>query len=121
MDEYLYAIPTERAINKLSEFIEKIVEPPLCIDYFKKEIIEAIRWLPTAVNRQDYAVVFKGHTAHVYCVGTSMLYLCDGGIAMAHVEIACNANSLEGHWERLDNLGYTTPNNWKYLASFVCK
>jgi hypothetical protein len=50
-----------------------------------------------------------------------MLYLCDGGIAMAHVEIACNANSLEGHWERLDNLGYTTPNNWKYLASFVCK
>ena len=90
-------------------------------DYFKKEIIEAIRWLPTAVNRQDYAVVFNGHTAHVYCVGTSMLYLCDGGIAMAHVEIACNANSLEGHWERLDNLGYTTPNNWKYLASFVCK
>ena len=38
VDEYLYAIPTERAINKLSEFIEKIVEPPLCIDYFRKEV-----------------------------------------------------------------------------------
>jgi hypothetical protein len=38
VDEYLYAIPTERAIAKLSEFIEKIVEPPLCIDYFRKEV-----------------------------------------------------------------------------------
>lgn len=38
VDEYLYAIPTERAINKLSDFIEKIVEPPLCIDYFRKEV-----------------------------------------------------------------------------------
>ena len=38
VDEYLYAIPTERAINKLSEFIEKIVEPPLCIDYFRKDV-----------------------------------------------------------------------------------
>jgi hypothetical protein len=38
VDEYLYAIPTDRAINKLSEFIEKIVEPPLCIDYFRKEV-----------------------------------------------------------------------------------
>jgi hypothetical protein len=38
VDEYLYAIPTERAISKLSEFIEKIVEPPLCTDYFRKEV-----------------------------------------------------------------------------------
>ena len=38
VDEYLYAIPTERAISKLAEFIEKIVEPPLCIDYFRKEV-----------------------------------------------------------------------------------
>jgi len=38
VDEYLYAIPTERAISKLSEFIEKIVEPPLCIDYFRKDV-----------------------------------------------------------------------------------
>jgi len=38
VDEYLYAIPTDRAISKLSEFIEKIVEPPLCIDYFRKEV-----------------------------------------------------------------------------------
>ena len=44
VDEYLYAIPTERAINKLSEFIEKIVEPPLCIDYFRKEVYTVHLW-----------------------------------------------------------------------------
>ena len=44
VDEYLYAIPTERAINKLSEFIEKIVEPPLCIDYFRKEVYIVHLW-----------------------------------------------------------------------------
>ena len=44
VDEYLYAIPTERAINKLSEFIEKIVEPPLCIDYFRKEVYSVHIW-----------------------------------------------------------------------------
>ena len=44
VDEYLYAIPTDRAINKLSEFIEKIVEPPLCIDYFRKEVYSVHLW-----------------------------------------------------------------------------
>lgn len=44
VDEYLYAIPTDRAISKLSEFIEKIVEPPLCIDYFRKEVYSVHLW-----------------------------------------------------------------------------
>lgn len=44
VDEYLYAIPTERAISKLSEFIEKIVEPPLCIDYFRKAVYSVHVW-----------------------------------------------------------------------------
>ena len=44
VDEYLYAIPTDRAISKLSEFIEKIVEPPLCIDYFRKEVYCVHLW-----------------------------------------------------------------------------
>ncbi|MDR2541388.1 MAG: hypothetical protein LBD11_06645 [Candidatus Peribacteria bacterium] len=38
VDEYLYAIPTQRAIDKLSDFVDKIVEPPLCIDLFRKEV-----------------------------------------------------------------------------------
>ena len=61
-------------------------------DFFTKDIIEAI-----------------------------MLNLCDGGIAMAHLEVSCIANGLEGHWEILQNVCENIPSNWKYLASFVCK
>ena len=89
--------------------------------FFTKEIIEAIRWLPTAVNRQDYAIVFNSHTAHAFSVGSSMCYLCDGGIAMAHLEVACVASGLDGHWEKLDKVCENVPSNWKYLVSFVCK
>ena len=88
--------------------------------FFTKDIIEAIRWLPTAVNRQDYAVLFKDKTAHVFAVGSSMLHLCDAGIAMAHVEIGCLGNGLNGHWERLKDVCEEIPKNWEYLASFVC-
>jgi predicted transcriptional regulator len=38
VDEYLYAIPTQKAIDKLADFVDKIVEPPLCIDYFHKDV-----------------------------------------------------------------------------------
>ena len=38
VDEYIYAIPTEKAIEKLSDFADKIVSPPLCIEYFRKEV-----------------------------------------------------------------------------------
>ena len=44
----------------------------------------------------------------------------DGGIAMAHVEIACLSNGHNGHWERLEKPCEETPKDWIYLASFVC-
>jgi hypothetical protein len=48
------------------------------------------------------------------------MYLCDGGIAMAHVEVACIGSGLKGHWEILKDACEEIPNNWTYLASFVC-
>ena len=85
--------------------------------FFTKDIIEAIRWLPSAVNKQAYTIVFKDHTAHVFGNGSWGLY--DGGIAMAHVEIACLNFGLKGHWEKLENPCEEIPKGWKYLASFV--
>ena len=86
--------------------------------FFTKDIIEAIRWIPSAMNKQAYTVVFKDHTAHVFGNGSWGLY--DGGIAMAHVEIACLNFGLNGHWEKIENPCEEIPNGWKYLASFVC-
>jgi hypothetical protein len=38
VDDYLYAIPTQKAIDKLSDFVDKIVAPPLCMEYFRKNV-----------------------------------------------------------------------------------
>ena len=89
-------------------------------DFFTKEIIEAIRWLPTAYNKQEYAVVFGDKVAHVFVIICNRLSLCDGGIAMAHVEIACSANGHPGKWEKVENLNVEQPEDWKYLSSYVC-
>ena len=86
--------------------------------FFNKDIIEAIRWIPSAMNKQAYTVVFKDHTAHVF--GNGSWGLCDGGIAMAHVEVACLNFGLNGHWERIENPCEEIPKGWQYLASFVC-
>ncbi|GHW02843.1 hypothetical protein AGMMS50249_6290 [candidate division SR1 bacterium] len=38
MGEVMYAIPTQKAIDKLQEFVDNIVNPPLCIQFFKKDV-----------------------------------------------------------------------------------
>ena len=89
--------------------------------FFTKDIIVSVRWFPTASNKQDYAMAFNGHIAHVFSVGTSIFNLCDAGISMAHIEVACNANKLDGHWEKLENVCEGVPTNWIYLASIICE
>ena len=114
----------KRGRNDISKnfFLEKPSQP-MSYDkctFFNKNIIEGIRWLPTARNRQDYAILFIEHNAHVFAVGDGMCSLCDGGIAMAHLEISCLGNGVNGHWEKLNNVCDGIPENWRYLATFVC-
>ena len=71
-----------------------------CI-FFTKDIIEVSRWLPSAMNKQVYAFVFKDKNTHIFDNGSSGLY--DGGIAMTHVEIACQNYELNGDWGKLEN------------------
>lgn len=39
LNEVLYALPTQQAIDKLQDFVDKIVTPPLTIDFFRKEVV----------------------------------------------------------------------------------
>jgi hypothetical protein len=60
--EYLYAIPTQKAIDKLSDFVDKIVEPPLCIEYFRKNVAcvqlsDAFSTLLQLMKAEHYQVV----------------------------------------------------------------
>ena len=88
--------------------------------FFTKDIIEGIRWLPSAMNKQDYVILFKEHNAHVFTNGFGSFSLCDTGIAMAHLEICCVANGINGHWEKMNNVAEDIPKNWRYVCSFVC-
>ena len=88
--------------------------------FFTKDIIEGIRWLPSAMNKQDYVILFKEHTAHVFTNGFGSFSLCDTGIAMAHLEICCVANGINGHWEKMNNVAEDITKNWRYVCSFVC-
>jgi len=88
--------------------------------FFKKEILEGIRWAPTARNNQDYAILFIDKIAHVFVVGSSICCLCNSGIIMAHLEISCLANGINGHWEILKDFSFDVPKNWRYVSSYVC-
>jgi len=62
VDEYIYAIPTQRAIDKLAELVEKIVSPPLCIDFFRKEVhsvyyADSLKDLLYAMKQYGYTYV----------------------------------------------------------------
>lgn len=39
LNEVLYALPTQQAIDKLQDFVDKIVTPLLTIDFFRKEVV----------------------------------------------------------------------------------
>jgi hypothetical protein len=34
----MYAIPTQKAIDKLADFVDKVVKPPLCVEFFTKQV-----------------------------------------------------------------------------------
>ena len=62
VDEYIYAIPTQKAIDKLSDFADKIVSPPLCIEYFRKEvhsvqISDSVKDLLEAIKTYGYTYI----------------------------------------------------------------
>ena len=62
IDEYMYAIPTQKAIDKLADFVDKIVEPPLCIEHFRKNVYsvqlsDSFPHLLKLMKEEHYAVV----------------------------------------------------------------
>jgi hypothetical protein len=59
VDEYIYAIPTQRAIDTLADFVDKIVKPPLCVEYFTKKVYtvhlqDSLAQLLTAMKKYQY-------------------------------------------------------------------
>jgi nitroreductase len=77
------------------------------------DVLEAVRWAPSASNKQPWRVVRSGETWHFYLQRTkgygkgspvfSLLRLADlqrvdMGIAMCHFELAARGRGLAGRW-----------------------
>jgi nitroreductase len=98
------------------------------------DALEAVRWAPSASNKQPWRLVRSGETWHFYLQRTkgygrgtatfSLLRLADlqrvdMGIAMSHFDLVTRENGLSGRWvadeppydEAVGNLEYTA--SWK--------
>ncbi|QSX08438.1 hypothetical protein J0B03_11710 [Alkalibacter rhizosphaerae] len=84
---------------------------------FQKEILEGVRWAPSAMNRQPVRVIWDEHRVHFYLVdvSTSLRYL-DMGVAMRHFEERALEHGIKGKWV-VDEQATLT--NWVYLYTFV--
>lgn len=77
------------------------------------EVLEAVRWAPSASNKQPWRLIRSGKTWHFYLQRTkgygkgsatfSLLRLADlqrvdMGIAMSHFDLVCREHGLSGRW-----------------------
>ena len=86
---------------------------------FTREMLEGVRWAPSARNAQEWRLVVDKTTLHVFAVPTGFSGV-DAGIAMAHVELGCAAAGVRGSWQSVD-VKLPVAGEWDYVLSFVCE
>ena len=89
------------------------------------EPLEALRWAPSAVNKQPWRAVWDGAAVHFYlkhakgfvsdAVGD--MQKIDMGIALCHFELSAKENKLEPHFCIADP-GLPTAEGTEYIASY---
>ena len=97
------------------------------------DILEAVRWAPSASNKQPWRLIRKNGAWHFYLARTkgygrgpltSLVKLADlqrvdMGIAMCHFELAAREAGIEGRWVTDQPLPQTTAAGWEHTASWV--
>lgn len=81
-------------------------------------ILEAVRWAPSAINRQPWRLWFTPSAIHLYSVsGVGKAYTpIEMGIALCHLELACKHLAISGRIAETEHPGRR---GWEYWASFV--
>lgn len=90
------------------------------------EALEAVRWAPSAVNKQPWRVVRDGRAAHFY-EKKNRGYISDSGwdlqkidlgIALCHFSRALAEKGIAARFV-IDDPGLSTPPDTEYIASYV--
>ena len=90
-----------------------------------RDALEAVRWAPSAVNKQPWRLVATEKAVHFYeqhskgyvSPATGDLQKVDMGIALCHFALAARESGLRFHFERTDP-GLPTPDGTEYIASY---
>jgi nitroreductase len=90
------------------------------------DLIEMVRWAPSAVNKQPWRVVICGDKAHFYEKRSRGYVSANGwdiqkidmGIALSHFELAAKECGISAAFEICDP-GLETPENTSYIATYT--
>ena len=90
-----------------------------------REALEAVRWAPSAVNKQPWRVVVAGDKVHFYekktkgyvSDATGDLQKIDVGIALCHFDLMCRAAGRAPVFV-IDDPGLRTEEDTEYIATY---
>ena len=92
------------------------------------EVIEGVRWAPSAVNRQPWRIVKKDGAFHFYQTGIKeddsasvQMHRIDMGIAVCHFHLMAIEKGLAGVFERVEPADIDVPENTEYIISWRCE
>lgn len=102
--------------------------PPEKIAYFAegndprypwRTVLEAVRWAPSALNRQPWRLWFGAEGIHLYArpgfIARSYTPI-EMGIARCHLELACRQLAIAG---QLMTAPHPSPQGWQYWVSYL--
>lgn len=81
-------------------------------------VLEAVRWAPSAINRQPWRLWFSANEVHLFCESRSLRRSyapLEMGIALCHLELACSQLAIPGN---LAKVPHPDRKGWEYWTSF---
>jgi hypothetical protein len=83
-----------------------------------RDVLEAVRQAPSAMNAQPWRIVRDNNAFHFYSAGKLSMNRIDMGIALCHFEIAAAEKGFDGNFQ---NVKRSREGDNVYLVSWVCK
>lgn len=84
-----------------------------------RTVLEAVRWAPSAINAQPWRLWFGPEAVHLYSRPrriTRGYCPIDMGIALCHLELACQQLNIPGHFDPGE---HPRRKGWEYWVSYV--
>ena len=97
---------------------------PLEIEDKFKDVFEAVRLAPSAVNRQPWRIIRQGNSFHFYkkqdlkSEGNLDVQKIDMGIALCHFDLLMKEKGLTAKFA-IEDPGINVPDDAEYIASYI--